>query len=180
MNKVDKFTDFVKKYNQYISIHNRLIKKYGFNDTILDVKVIHLTTIYKLFKELLLKDNIKITDDNFISMIIYVLAVKLKLDLNKINLLHDELINQIPNFISLKKRIFRCLETLLIITNIIFKKFEIINNFEKFLNLKDTPKIIDKLILFTKKHEIGLSDFSFIIMDKQQKVLKNIIIFINI
>lgn len=179
MNKVDKFTDFVKKYNQYTSSHNRLVKKCGFDSSILGIKTIPLTTIYKLFKELILKDNTQITDDNLILIIIYILAEKLKLDLNKSKLLHDELINLIPNFIILKKRISISLQIILIITNIVCKKTEVINNFEKFLNLKDIPEIVDKVVFYTKEHKIGLIDFSFIILDKKQKVLKNIVNFIK-
>jgi len=179
MKKVDKFTDFVKKYNQYISNHNRLVKKCGFESSILGTKIIPLTTIYKLFKKLILKDNTQITDDNLILIIIHILAEKLKLDLNKSKLLHDELINSIPNFIILKKRISISLQIILIITNIVCKETVVINNFEKFLNLKDIPEIVNKIIFYTKEHEIGLVDFSFIRLNKKQKVLKNIVNFIK-
>ena len=179
MNKIDKFNDFIKKYNQYITSHNRLVKKCGFDSTILDVKVIPMTTLYKFFKELILKDNTQINDDNLILIIIYLLSDKLKLDLNKTQLLHDELLNTIPNFLKLKKRISLSLNNLLIISNMVCKKTEVINNFEKFLNLIDIPRIIDNIHLFTKEQKIGLSGFSFIIVNGNEKVLNNIVKFVN-
>lgn len=179
MKRIEKFNDFVKKYNQYISVHNRLVKKCRFDSTILDVKVIPMTTLYKFFKELILQDNTHLTDDNLISIIIYVLADKLKLDFEKTKLLHDELKDNIPNFLIIKKKISISLNNLLIVTNMVMKDTDVINNFIKFLNLLNISEIINKVDLYTTEHNIGLSDFTQIIGGKDQKVLKNIVNFIS-
>ena len=175
MNKIKKFKDFVKKNNQYTSVHNRIIKKCGFDSTILDVKVIPMTSIYKLFKDLLIRDNTQITDDNLILLVIYIFSDKLQLDFNKTKLLQEELEFSIPDFKTLKKKFWLSIQNLLIITNILYKEKTVINNFDKFLNLNDVYKIINNVGLFVAEHNMGLKEFSYIIVNKNQKVLKNII-----
>ena len=175
MNKIKKFKDFVKKHNQYTSIHNRIVKKCGWDSTILDVKVIPMTSIYKLFKEFLIRDNTQITDDNLILLVIYIFSDKLQLDFNKTKLLQEELEFSIPDFKTLKKKFWLSIQNLLIITNILYKDKTVINNFDKFLNLNDVYKIINDVSLFAAEHNMGLKEFSYIIVNKNQKVLKNII-----
>jgi hypothetical protein len=179
MNKIEKFEEFKKKY-QYISKHNKFVKKCGFDSTILDIKVIPIVTIYKFFKNLLIKDNTQLNDDNLILLIIYILAEKFKLDFKKTKLLHDNLQNTISDFKILKKRFSLSLDNLLIISNIVYKDIDVINNFDKFLNFVDIYKIIEGVNLFSTEHNIGLKEFSFIIYNKKENVLKNIIKYLKI
>jgi len=178
MNRIRKFKEFVKKNNQYIYNHTRLVKKCGFKSSILDIKVIPITSLYKLFRELLIRDNTQMSNDNLTLLVIYLLTVKLKLDLKRTELLHDELEISIPDFEILRKRFSMVLNNLLIIANIVHKDTDVINNFDKFLNTIDIYKIINSVGLFSKEHNIGLKELSFI-HEKNNKVLKNIVDFIK-
>jgi hypothetical protein len=181
MKYLNLYESFIKKQQDYklINVHNRVIKKLNLDSTILSTKTIPIIGIYKLIKELLILDNISLSDEFLILIVIYFLTYILKLDLNLTKMLHTELENTIPNFKYLLKRFSLVINNLVIIFNISLKKVQVISGLEKMLNVENILEILDLITKFINEQKIGLNSFSFVIRNKKENVLKNLVEYIN-
>jgi hypothetical protein len=132
--------------------------------------------IYKFIRVLLNLDNISLDDKQIVQIIIYIISYKLKVNIEKTDLLHTELENSIPNFKWFVKKFTLVLNNLIVITNIVFKNDGlVISGLRKMLDIPTILKVLDLITIFTKEQNFGLKKFSFIITEKDQKVLKNIV-----
>ena len=182
MKFLENYNTYSKKNQDYklISGHNNLLKKLNLNSSILSYKSISIIGIYKIFKSLLLQDNIHLSDEYMMLIVIYVLSNKLKLNLELTKKLQIELESEIPDFNTLVKKFTHSLHTIFVIVNMIFKKDNIvIGNFEKLLKIKIILKVLNLINDFIIEQNISLHKFSYLIYEKNQEVLKDIVKFVD-
>jgi len=182
MRYLEKYNSFVKKNQDYklITVHNKILKRLELDSSILSLKTIPIIGIYKIFKNMLIQDDIQLSDELLVSMVILVLLDKITKNIEKSKLLFSELENNVPDFQILIRKFKICLHSILVIVNIVFKRDKlIISSFKKLFDVKIISKVLNVIGIFTLEHNIGLQEFSDIIHKKDQKVLKNIVEFIN-
>lgn len=182
MKYLEKFNTFTKKNKDYklITVHNKILKRLELDSSALSLKKIPIVGIYKIFKNLLIQDKIQLSDELMVSMVILVLLDKIVINIDKSKLLYSELENTVPNFKMLIRKFKLCLHSILVISNIVFKRDKlVIGSFKKLLDVKLISKVLNLIEIFTLGHKIGLQEFSAIIHEKDQKVLKNIIEYVN-
>ena len=179
MKYLENFSSF-KKNQEYklINQHKKLIKKLDLESSIIGVKIFPIIGIYKLAKTLLNIDNQTLSDEVIISTIIYCILLNIEINFEKTKLLGLELEKNVPNFENLVKKFTRLINTLVTISNMVFKKDQIvIGSFRKMLNIKNSliVKIFNLIGDFCIEQNLGLQKFTYIIYEKPYEVLKNII-----
>jgi len=182
MKFLENYNTYSKKNQDYklISGHNKLLKKLNLESSILSYKSISIIGIYKIFKSLLIQDNIHLSDEHMMLIVIYVLTNKLILNLELTKKLQIELVAEIPNFNTLVKKFTHSLHTMFVIVNMVFKKDTIvIGNFEKLLKIKTILKVLNLINDFINEQNLGLYKFSYLIYEKEEEVLKNIVKFVD-
>jgi hypothetical protein len=179
MKHFENYSSFTKnKDYKLISGHNRILKKLNLDSSILGVKTIPIVGIYKIFKNL--TSHIELSEEFMMLIIIYILLYKLNINLELSKKLRVELEAEIPNFQVLVKKFSLSLHTIIVIANIVFKKDTlVIDGFEKLLRVKIILKVLNLISDFIIEHTMNLDDFSYIVYDKDRKVLKNIVEFVD-
>jgi hypothetical protein len=172
MKHFENYSSFTKnKDYKLISGHNRILKKLNLDSSILGVKTIPIVGIYKIFKNL--TSHIELSEEFMMLIIIYILLYKLNINLELSKKLRVELEAEIPNFQVLVKKFSLSLHTIIVIANIVFKKDTlVIDGFEKLLRVKIILKVLNLISDFIIEHTMNLDDFSYIVYDKDRKVLK--------
>lgn len=183
--KFERFSTSKKNNQEYklITIYKRLIKKLNLeSSSIFGIKTFSIIGIHKLTKTLLDIDQQNLSDDVVMSVITYCILLKITENSDIKNRLGLELEKSVPNFQNLVKKFSRLLNTLITITNMVFKKDQIvIGSLRKMLNIKTTLiiKVFNLIGDFCIEQNMGLQKFTFIIHEKPYKVLKNIVQFVD-
>lgn len=183
MKYLENFSSF-KKNQEYklINQHKKLIKKLDLESSIIGVKIFPIIGIYKLAKILLDIDNQTLSDEVIMPTIIYCILLNIKINFEKTKILGLELEKNVPNFENLVKKFSRLINTLVTISNMVFKKDQIvIGSFRKMLNIKNSliVKIFNLIGDFCIEQNLGLQKFTYIIYEKPYEVLKNIVQFVD-
>jgi hypothetical protein len=179
MKYLEKYNSFSKKNKEYklLSGHSKLLKRLNLESSLLDVKSLQIVGIYKLFKNL---TRNKISDEFIMLIVIYILIDKLNINLDIKLKLQSELTEEIPNFQELVKKFSLALNVVLTISNMVFKKDSIVvGSFNKLLNTKTILRVLSLIGEFSLGHNLVIDEFSYIISDNDQKVLKTIVDFID-
>lgn len=132
-----KFNHFIKKNKDYklITIYNKIIAKLNLDDLLVS-KIIPIINIHKTI-QLLTRNKYKLTDEYSLLIVVYIILIKMNININLINKLRLELDNEIPNFKIISKIYTQIINTLIIKANIKFKKNTVISGIKDFLNVKD-------------------------------------------
>lgn len=175
MKYLENYNSFTAKNKDYtlISIHNRMLKKLNLESSILSVKVIPIVELYKIFKNL----SPELNTEHLMLIVIYILINKLNINIELSKLLSTELSAEIPDFEQLVKKFTLSFHTILVITNMVCKK--LIGGVKNLLSVENIVELLNLISLFVLEQNMMLDDLAYLIQDKNQKVLKNMVNFVN-
>jgi hypothetical protein len=156
---LEKFNYFIKKNKDYklITIYNKIITKFDLNDLLI-TKIIPIINIHKTI-QLLTQNQYKLTDEYSLLIIVYIILIKMKINIELTNKLRFKLNNEIPNFKLISKIYTQILNTLIIKCNIKYKKNTVISGIKDFLNFKDLIVFFNDMNTYIIENNITVETF---------------------